>query len=406
MLRCLLAAAILLCAQPVWCADDLFDQARAAVKAEHLADAERLLRLHLQLQNRDEEARFLLARVLAWRGQYGEALDEYDKLLAASPANSDYLFGKAQVLVWNNKPGDALPLLEHARQQSPEYEEVWRLQLAALRATGDTKKADELKQLATARFPASRWGDVDSGASASPATFPAAVAMKRSELELGFSSEGLNNGYAGWRSAYLEGRHSFGERKSIYGTLRETERFGLYDNEAQGGFYYPLNDTWTSLVEASVSPTHNVLPKFSVFGELQKHLGYGWNLHAGIRHNEYSTLNTNIGIFTAERYWGNFRGAYSLYLGRPEGGSSASSHVLALDYYYGARNSVGISVADGREVAGLGPLGILTTEVRAYVLRGRHWFTPDWALSFEALYQEQGTLYNRQGIRLGLRRVF
>jgi YaiO family outer membrane protein len=139
---------------------------------------------------------------------------------------------------------------------------------------------------------------------------------------------------------------------------------------------------------------------------LQKKLGYGWDVQAGIRHSEYSTLNTNTGIFTAERYWENFRGAYSLYHGRPEGGSSASSHVIALDYFYGERNLIGISVADGREIAGLGPFGVITTAVRAYVLRGRHWLSPDWALSYEAGYQEQGSLYTRQGIRLGLRRAF
>jgi hypothetical protein len=49
---------------------------------------------------------------------------------------------------------------------------------------------------------------------------------------------------------------------------------------------------------------------------------------------------------------------------------------------------------------------VLTTTVRAYVLRGRHWLTPEWALTYEVLSQEQGTLYTRQGMRFGIRRAF
>ena len=467
ILRRVLLAAALCAAQPALPAAGLLDEARTAVKSERLDQAEQLLRQQLLRQQHDDEARFLLARVLAWQGKRGEAHIEYDALLKAHPQNADYLLGKAQTLVWDGQPAQALPLLQHARRVAPRYEDVWRLQIAALIAVGDEyrlRQARTIQAMAAERFPKSDWrvaganpaapapppasppallaiapsmppvatpaepppvvaqnsatastspNNTPPGNAASPIVTPAspgasgdAALSRRTELELGLTSEGLTNGYAGWRSIYLEGLHRFGERKAVYGTLRETERFGLHDSEAQGGFYYPLGDTWTSLVEASVSPTYNVLPKFSLFGQLQKTLDYGWGLHAGIRHSEYPTLNTNIGVFTAERYWSNFRGAYSLYLGRPAGGSTAPSHVLALDYYYGERNFIGIAVNDGREVAGLGPLGVITSDVRGVVLRGRHWLTPDWAVSFEALHQEQGSLYIRHGARIGLRRAF
>ncbi len=466
-LRCLLLAVALCAAQPASPAADLLDEARAAVKNERFDQAEQLLRQQLRLRKRDDEARFLLARVLAWQSKRGDALIEYDALLKAHPRNADYLLGKAQTLVWDGRPAQALPLLREARRIAPRYEDVWRLQIAALIAVGDEyrlRQARIIRAMAAERFSQSDWrvvgldpatptlqpasppaqaatmppapsvvtpADPPSAVAKTPATLapgpekePAITASgggvattsraasavaaqpRRSELELGLTGDNLTNGFAGWRSIYLEGLHRYGERNVIYGTLRETQRFGLYDSEAQGGFYYPLADTWTSLVEASVSPSRNVLPKFSVLGQLQKKLDYGWNLQAGIRHSEYTTLNANIGIFTVERYWSNFRGAYSLYLGRPEGGSSSSSHVLALDYYYGERNFIGVSVNDGREVAGLGPLGVITSEVRGFVLRGRHWITPDWAVSFEALHQEQGSLYIRQGVRVGLRRAF
>ena len=402
MKRCYaLAVAFLVFMHGAWCADDLYEQARAAIKAERLSQAEQLLRSQLALHQDDEEARFLLARVLAWQRQYAGSITEYDRLLASAPANSDYLLGKGQVLVWNSLAVEALPLLARARELAPDYEDVWRLEIEALAQSGQPVRAAEMRMLAQQRFPGAQWSAKT--AEATPSTAPSVL---RSALELGITSEGLSNPYAGWRSAYVEGEHQFGERKTIYGSLRETQRFGLLDNEVQAGVYYPLGETWTSLFEATASPTHNVLARYSALAQVIKKLGYGWNVHAGIRHNEYSTLNSNVSVLTAERYWSNWRAAYSLYTGKPEGGGAASSHVIALDYYYGERSSFGISLADGREVAGLGPLGVLTTDVRALVLRGRHWLTRDWAVSYEGAYQEQGTLYTRRGVRIGLRRAF
>lgn len=256
---------------------------------------------------------------------------------------------------------------------------------------------------AQAVWPATVSGtDVTSGV---PATTASGIGHQRSELEFGISHEGLSNGFPDWRSIYLEGVHYFGKRHVVYGTLRETRRSGRTDSEVQGGLYYPLGETWTSVLEASYSPTHNVLPNFSLFGQLQKYLGYGWDMQAGYRHNEYTSFSTNVTSITAERYWSSFRGAYSLYLGRLNG-KTAPSHVAQLDYYFGERNSIGAVIGFGREIADQLPSDVLITDVRSYVLRGRHWITPEWAISFEALHHEQGSLYTRQGVRLGLRHAF
>lgn len=468
-LRFLLLGLALFAAPPALPAANLLDQARAAVKAERLAHAEQMLRQQLRSHKTDHQARFLLARVLAWQGKLRQALIEYDALIQANPRDGDYLLGKAQTLVWDGKPAQALPLLKQAQRIAPRYEDVWRLQITALIALGDEfrlRQARAIRAMAAERFPRSQWhfaglepasvptpaarapetaaladqapppttgGDTrsaiekvpapvaagtgsasaiaatESGKDAKPAG-PApqggAAGRRRTEFELGASGESLSNGFAGWRSIYLEGFHQFGERRVVYGTLRETRRFGLTDSEVQGGFGYPLGETWTLQSEASLSPTHNVLPNYSVLGQLQKILPHGWNLQAGIRHSEYSRFNTDVAIITAERYWNRFRGAYSLYLARLDGGSTVPNHVVQFDYYYGERNSIGIVVANGREIADLGPGGALITDVRSYVLRGRHWIGSDWAISFEALHHEQGGLYARQGARVGLRRAF
>lgn len=229
----------------------------------------------------------------------------------------------------------------------------------------------------------------------------------RTEAEIGFTRETLTNNLPDWKSVYFEAVHRIRDRHTLYGGLRETERFGLNDTEVHGGLYYPLSTTWTSLVESSVSPTHRVLPRYSLFGQLQKSLPGGWGVGLGLRHSEYSQIGANLVSLLAERYWANFRGAYTLYSGRPEGASSASSHRFQLSYYYDDRSNIGLSYSIGREVENVGPpRGVISSDVRNLTLSGSHWFRPNWALTYDLFKQEQGTLYRRQGLRLGIRLSF
>jgi YaiO family outer membrane protein len=227
------------------------------------------------------------------------------------------------------------------------------------------------------------------------------------EVEFGATHENLTHGLSDWDSVYVEGAVTFKERHKLYGGLRETRRFGQDDTEAYGGLYYPLDATWTGVIEGSASPSYNVLAKYSIGGQLLKSLPAGWSLGISLRHNEYSLSAANVVSLTGERYWGNFRAAYTLYSGRPEGESSAAAHRFQLAYFYGDRDWISISYTTGREVEYVGPpLGTITSDVRDWTLSGRHWFAPRWALSYDLLTHEQGSLYRRQGGRLGIRHLF
>jgi YaiO family outer membrane protein len=226
------------------------------------------------------------------------------------------------------------------------------------------------------------------------------------EIELGFSRDVLDQGYDDWNSQYLEGTHRFGERHSVYGKLRETQRFNLRDREISGGYYLPLTETWTGLVEASVSPDHLVLPKSALFGQLQKAFDGGWDIQAGLRRSQYDTGSTDLLVLTGERYWGDFRAAYTYYLGRTET-ASAPSHRAQLGYYYAEHSQLTLGYAKGRQVENLGAgLGVLITDVTSSSLTGLHWLNPGWGLSYEMSAEQQGKLYLRKGIRLGLRHAF
>lgn len=226
------------------------------------------------------------------------------------------------------------------------------------------------------------------------------------ELELGASRENLSQGRTDWQSVYLEGEHRFGERRVVYAALRRTERFDQDDSDWLAGLYHPLDARWTLNGEIGGSPSHRVLPDSTVALNLHRQLDAGWGLGFGGRFTAYANADTRAANFSVERYFGAYRAAYTFTTTRLEGASNAPGHRLQFSFYYGERNHIGLAASHGEEVENVPPAGIVETDVEALALTGRHWLDRDWALGYELLHHEQGSLYRRQGLRLGLRRAF
>lgn len=235
-----------------------------------------------------------------------------------------------------------------------------------------------------------------------------AGAAQAFEMEAGFSYERLDKAKPDWKTAYLEAAHTLAPRQTLYAVLREVERFDRRDTELGGGYFHPFGPSFGGQLEASGSPQHNVLPASSVFGQLSWIAGSGWVVSGGARYNEYTDTHARVLSGVLERYFGGYRAFYGVYNGRPAGGGSASAHRLGLDRYYGGeRSRIGAAVTFGREVENVGPpTGVITSDVRALAVLGRHRFAPGWALTWEAGTHKQGDLYRRTGVRLGLRHYF
>ena len=236
----------------------------------------------------------------------------------------------------------------------------------------------------------------------------AAVPARALDGEAGFTYENLDKGKPDWKSAYLEAAHDFAPRQTLYGMVRETERFDSRDTELMAGYYQPLGQSFTGLLEASASPQHNVLPASSVFGQLAWIAGGGWVASGGLRYSDYTDTHTRLLTASLERYFETFRAFVALHNGKPAGAGSATSGRVGIDAYYcGERCRIGVAATWGREVENVGPpAGIITSDVRAFGLYGRHEFAPAWALTWDLGTHEQGDLYRRTGGRLGLRHRF
>lgn len=226
------------------------------------------------------------------------------------------------------------------------------------------------------------------------------------EVEAGASRESLNHDLADWRSVHLEGEHKFGDRRVIYGTLRNNERFGLQDSDWLAGFYHPLGALWTLNAEAGASPTHRVLPAYTAAFNLTRKLDGGWGLGVGGRDTRYTDARTDAALLSVERYLGDWRAAYTFTSTRLVGAATSPGHRLQLNRYYGERSTFGMAVSHGQEAENVPPVGVISTEVSSLAFFGRHWLGRQWAVSYEASLVQQGSLYTRKGLRFGLRRAF
>lgn len=229
------------------------------------------------------------------------------------------------------------------------------------------------------------------------------------QLEGGASRENLDNGYDDWGSVYLDAVWNRAPRKTYYGGLRRTERFGYYDAEVMVGGYYPLGERVTGVIEGSISPTHEVLPKWSLLGQAEIALAGGWGLQFGARHTEYAEVYSDQLVITAEYYFGNYRAAYTFYRSYLEGDDPVNAHRLAFGHYYGRygeRSYFAAAYSTGQEVESQGPNRVQVTDVRSAVLVGRHWFAPAWAISWEVGQHRAIDRYTRNAVRLGVRHEF
>ncbi len=104
---------------------------------------------------------------------------------------------------------------------------------------------------------------VCAGATGRAQTTSATAAERNVQIELNASYESLTHGYAPWRSLSLDVSKKLADRRVLYGSLRETSRFSLRDQEVMGGLYFPLGKRWLAQVPIAshICPTRFAGPK-------------------------------------------------------------------------------------------------------------------------------------------------
>ncbi len=227
------------------------------------------------------------------------------------------------------------------------------------------------------------------------------------EIQLTYGFDRLSNGYGNWRTVSLDFSRKYQSRRTFYGSLTATERFGRRDRQATLGIYQPLNRKWALLLEGNYSPTHRSLAKWSAFGGIEHNFGKGWNGQIGYRRTRYSAAKVNVASVTAEKYFGNYRAAYTLSVINLEKVGTSAAHRFQFAKYYGEQvSSVGLTVGYGRELESLGNQGVLQTDVKSIGISGHHWINKHWGINYDASITRQGKFYTKQGASIGVRYRF
>ena len=353
--------------------------AQRLVDAQQLDAAEATLEAHLAQKPDDNEATFLLARVRAWLGVPEQALPLYEQLLQREPDNADYLLGQGQALLWTGRPQAALVPLERAATLAPDYAQV-----------------QQVMQQARAAL-----------TSPITATAPAAVApaQRRYELELSARQDWLDSGFDNWRSQRLDYASTQPEGLGWYGALVNEQRFGERDQGIEAGAVVALDDNWTLQPEVGYQPSPYFLPEWHADVRLQRRLPAGFLGAVSVRRTEYETTRVDRLALSGERYWNSWRAGYTLNVTDVANAGTPIGHDLALDYYYAGLSYAGLRLTVGEEEA-VEEQQLITSDVRAISLQGRHWLDSRWALSWEVGQHRQGDYYTRRWLQLGLRHAF
>ena len=232
-----------------------------------------------------------------------------------------------------------------------------------------------------------------------------------SQAEIGITAESLSAGYAPWHEVAFALRHEWAPRTQIELTLRETERFDRRDEEIGIGLAAPLPGGFGATLAASASPSHAILPRSSLAAGVNRVLGDGWVLGAGLRSTHYDGDRANAVSATLERYFasgggGEWRAAATVVTTRLVGVATSSALRLQLDRYFGDRARLGLLVAGGREIDNLGQGALLISNVSSVSLSGRWPIAPAWSLLGEVGQHRLGSRYTRSAGRLGVQLDF
>jgi len=145
---------------PLFAEDTELKQAREAINAMEYSVAVSKLKAYLKTHPDDIRRLHLLAKTYAWDNQFEAASKVYDQLLAVDPKQVEYVYGKAQALLWSEKIGEAIPLLEKAWSLQPENAEILRSLILNLNQSGTPEhkqRAKELGKTALEKFPNMHW---------------------------------------------------------------------------------------------------------------------------------------------------------------------------------------------------------------------------------------------------------
>lgn len=176
---------------------------------------------------------------------------------------------------------------------------------------------------------------------------------------------------------------------------------GAGSGEFVGGLLHSLSPNWFSTVETSIDSRSSASARgYGLLGQVHRSLPWGFDMSLGLRYRvQDSAWTQSDAMPLADRSWSLFPPGL--------GSSGTGGYELRLNYRYGERNTFGLTYGSGPDFDYTRQLmGYQAGEGRQFGLTGEHWLSPDWALNYGVMAQEQIGPHRGQGLRLGIRYRF
>lgn len=222
-------------------------------------------------------------------------------------------------------------------------------------------------------------------------------------VEVRAGRDALSQGISPWQDQGVTLGLRASARTGVSVTAERMERFGLDDQRLQGELSFALGRRLTLGVEGEVSTTHQVVAKDGGAAQLHLSLPGGWGVAARGSMRRYTAVEVQGASFSLERYWGNFLASYSAAPVRLADAPVVTTHSARLSRFFGARGSVTVMGASGKEVEALAAAGPLVAAVRAAGAWGVIPVAPHLALTWGADVTRYEGLFTRRHVSLGAR---
>ena len=373
------------------------DQAKNALFNKDYPKSIAILKHQLSQNPGDSEARYLIAKAYAWKGDVPAALEQLDLLIQAFPDNTDYLLSKARFLSWQNKNTSAIKILERARKITPHYKAIWELEIT-LRIRVEQGKIIPPTRALIVLFQ-SRFSDFQFS---QYLNIHAANKQSLNTIISAYQFDRLNNNTPDWREFILDYIH----RKPIYSYqlgVHTVNRFNINDHEISLGFSLPDFHKAQFNSRLTFSTEQILLARWSLYAQILRQLYPGRILEADLKHSAYSTIDTDVLRIAYGHQWKKLEtklyGILNLVNDRhfvnPPG------YILSASYFFDDRRFIRIMNSQNTELV-LSPTGAIRYAITTYSVDGKLPLNKNLALGLALTHTIQGKAYSRNEIYAGI----
>ena len=223
-------------------------------------------------------------------------------------------------------------------------------------------------------------------------------------LETGYATDRLTNGYQAWESQYVNLFLPMQQRGMFNIQANHLRRYGITDKALSVAYAYPFS-VGVLNIEVGYAGNAAYLPKnnwgFSWNGRLPQNFGYT----VGTLQRQYLESQSATYQLGVEKYFGNFRFAYTGLLSTINGTQATYGQLLQAQWVGENMNKIGLSYAQGLEPMVVSPGALAAIQTQYIQADGLYWLNKNVGITLSIWHGMQGDFYQRNGGQLGVRFV-